>query len=96
MPDCEIGGLIVILLDILIIINNLPLLGQTLSVSQIQNTLLSGLVDPVGPKGISIVERRQVAIVLHSDSNEVLPCKNGFCNISVGDLRFNLALTTHP
>jgi len=26
-----------------------------------------------------------------------LPCKNGFCNISVGDdLRFNLALTTHP
>jgi len=36
----------------------------------------------------------EAAIVSRSNSNKVLPCKNGFCNISVGDLRFNLALTT--
>lgn len=38
--------------------------------------------------------RGEVAIVLRSDSNEASLCKNRFRGISVGDLRFNLALTT--
>lgn len=38
--------------------------------------------------------RGEVAIVFRSNSNEVLLCKNRFRSISVGDLRFNLALTT--